>query len=135
MSARRTSSLDPEAWNPQPRLPPVPFLELRQRFVQVPPQYPMEIWGEHPTHLEKPGVTGVGALVPSACARYAGSRPGEDGARALHVTRPAAATHRTRLSRGLSPAPSPAEAGAGASLWRVTRRSWSHNYERLGFCC
>lgn len=94
MRARRIPSLDPEAWNPQLLLPPVPFPELRQGFVQVPPQYPLAIWGEHPTHLEKPGAMGVGgARAKRVRARDAGSPPGKDGARALHVTRPAAATH------------------------------------------
>lgn len=137
MTARRNSRLDPSGLNTQPSTTAssssIPGAETE--VCASPASVSKGDVGRTPHPSRETRSVRAKALVPGACARCAGRRPGKDEARALHVTRPTEATHRTRLSRGLSPAPSPAEAGAGASLWRVTRRSWSHNYERLSFCC
>ena len=122
-------------------------LTLSYRFLKFhSPSRDIRLWKSGPRSPRRPGEnkfptrltwgSGGRALVPGVCARGALRRGLETRERAPSTwPGPRAATHTTRPSRGLSPAPSPAEAGAGASLWPVTRRSWSHNYERLGFCC
>lgn len=138
----------PEAGNLKPQ--PLPLGELGAEVPAAPARYLRA--GQHTQTGGRAGVRAGGSGKPgqaeqrSACpCSYscpARARAAQGGGRERGSARPSRdpvrgrrRTHTTRPSRGLSSAPSPAEAGAGASLWPVTRRSWSHNYERLDFCC
>lgn len=81
-------------------------------FVQVLPRYPTDIRREHPTTLGEPGGgPRGGALLPGAYARRAGKWPGSEGARALHVTRPAGGD--ARAAPLTWSVPSPVAGGGG----------------------
>lgn len=57
--------------------------------VRYPPKHTVETLGEHPTLNREPRGRGREVPGPGACARRAGRQPGSEGARTLHVTRPA----------------------------------------------
>lgn len=86
----------PGAWNhsPQLLLPQVSCREQRERRVQILPRNPMEMWGEHPTHLGKPAWRGLGRPRP-ARARGA-QKSGLGGGTARPSRDPTGGRRRTR---------------------------------------